>query len=675
MSPGPDHTALNPRHREWSLGRMASEEFDILVVGGGVTGTGAALDAASRGLTVALIEARDYAAGASSKSSKLIHGGLRYLEMLDFGLVREALRERKLLLTELAPHLVRPVPFLWPLTHRGWERPYVGAGLLLYDSIGGRRAVPRARHLSRAGALRLAPALRPDALVGGVQFYDAQEDDARMVACLARTAAGHGAALATNVRMDGLRTEGRRVTGVTAHDLLTGAGLSVRARQTVLATGAWTATADWAGRAGLGGSPGPGFRVRPSKGVHIVVPRDRIRMGTGLLTRTEKSVLFVIPWGGHWLIGDTDTEWEHDPGQPVASRADLDYLLAKANQILRRPLTSADIEGVFAGLRPLVAAGQDGDTTRLSREHTVSSVAPGLTAIAGGKYTTYRVMARDLIDVAAAALPRPAPPSRTDTVPLVGAAGYHERWAQRDQLAAQTGLPGREIERLLSRYGSCFDDLLALTRARPELGRPVAGAGGYLAAEVVYACTHEGAVRLDDVLARRTRAAIEVRDRGLAAAPHAAALMAPELGWDQARTEEEIVRYRGAVAADLAGQAEPDDLRAYRASAGAPDPVPFYGDLPSRRRSSSSSRIATSSLVTRTSRNPPCRAPRIASALCRPPATPTTLRICARSDSPIPMRRSWMGSSTTWPSASKNWPSMSPTTPCSRSPRTSAGFR
>ena len=177
----PDPTALSPGHRERSLRRMSAEVFDILVVGGGVTGTGAALDAASRGLSVALIEARDYAAGASSKSSKLIHGGLRYLEMLDFGLVREALRERRLLLTELAPHLVRPVPFLWPLTHRGWERPYVGAGLLLYDSLGGRRAVPRARHLSRAQALRLAPALRPDALTGAVQFYDAQEDDARML--------------------------------------------------------------------------------------------------------------------------------------------------------------------------------------------------------------------------------------------------------------------------------------------------------------------------------------------------------------------------------------------------------------------------------------------------------------------------------------------------------------
>jgi glycerol-3-phosphate dehydrogenase len=580
-----NHTELSPRHRDWSLGRMASEEFDILVVGGGVTGTGAALDAATRGLNVALIEARDYAAGASSKSSKLIHGGLRYLEMLDFGLVREALRERKLLLTELAPHLVRPVPFLWPLTHRGWERPYVGAGLLLYDSIGGRRAVPRARHLSRTGALRLAPALRPDALVGAVQFYDAQEDDARMVACLARTAAGHGAALATNVRMDGLRTEGQRVTGVTAHDLLTGADLSIRARQTVLATGAWTATAEWASRAGIGGSPGQDgqLQVRPSKGVHIVVPRDRIRMGTGLLTRTEKSVLFVIPWGDHWLIGDTDTEWAHDPARPTASRADIDYLLAKANQMLRRPLTRADIEGVFAGLRPLVAAGQGADTTKLSREHTVSSVAPGLTAIAGGKYTTYRVMARDLIDVAAAGLPRPVPPSRTDTVPLVGAAGYAERQAGHQRIAADSGLPVRQIDRLLGRYGSCLDDLLGLIRLRPELGRPLEGAGGYLAAEIVYACTHEGAVRLDDVLARRTRAAIEVRDRGVEAAPRAAALMAPELGWDEARTGEEIIRYRDAVAADLAAQAEPDDLAAYRASAGGPGRVPFYGGLSGRR--------------------------------------------------------------------------------------------
>jgi len=565
-----DTTALNPRHRAWSLGRMASEVFDVVVVGGGVTGTGAALDAVTRGLSVALIEARDYAAGASSKSSKLIHGGLRYLEMLDFGLVREALRERRLLLTELAPHLVRPVPFLWPLTHRGWERPYVGAGLLLYDSMGGRRAVPRARHLSRRKALRLAPALKRKALVGAVQFYDAQEDDARMVACLARTAADQGAAMATNVRMDGFLTEEGRVTGVTGRDVLEGGELTIRARHVVLATGAWSVTA---GQDGDDARP----RVRPSKGVHIVVPRRRIQMNTGLLARTDKSVLFVIPWGEHWIIGDTDTEWQHDPGRPAANRADIDYLLAKVNTMLRRPLTHADIEGVFAGLRPLVAAPKARDTTRLSREHSVSSVAPGLTAIAGGKFTTYRVMARDLIDAAARDLPRPVPPSRTDTVPLLGAAGYHEKWAGRQRLAETSGLPVAEIERLLGRYGSCVDDLLRLIRKRPELGRPVEGSGGYLAAEIVYACTHEGAVRLEDVLARRTRTAIEVRDRGLAAAPHVAALMAPQLGWHEARASQEVARYRDAVAADRAGQAEPDDLRAYQAHAAVPDPVAFYG--------------------------------------------------------------------------------------------------
>src|SRR5258707_2726018 len=217
--------------------------------------------------------------------------------------------------------------------------------------MGGRRAVPRSRHLSRTRALELAPALRPDALVGGVQFYDAQEDDARMVTCLARTAAAHGAAMATRVRMDGLlsRTPSGRVTGIMASDLLSGAFLEIGARHVVLATGAWTG--------GAAGSVRGELQVRPSKGVHIVVPRHRIAMDSGLLTRTEKSVLFVIPWGEHWLIGDTDTEWPYDAGHPAASRADIDYLLAKVNHMLRKPLTADGTEGAFAGLRPLVVAG------------------------------------------------------------------------------------------------------------------------------------------------------------------------------------------------------------------------------------------------------------------------------------------------------------------------------
>ena len=563
-------SALSPAHRATSVSRMASGTFDVLVVGGGVTGTGAALDAATRGLSVALVEARDYAAGASSKSSKLIHGGLRYLEMLDFGLVREALRERRLLLTRLAPHLVKPVPFLWPLTGRLWERPYVGAGLLLYDTMGGRRAVPRARHFSRSGALRLAPALRPDALVGGVQFYDAQEDDARMVACLARTAAAHGATMATRVEMTGLVTRDGRVVGAVARDLLTGTDIEIRARHVVQATGAWTgAPAD--SEAPAGAADSRALRVRPSKGVHIVVPRERITMDTGLLARTEKSVLFVIPWGRHWVIGDTDTEWPFDPGLPAASRADIDYLLAKINALLSEPLTADDIEGVFAGLRPLVAAGAAKDTTKLSREHSIRSPMPGLSVIAGGKYTTYRVMARDLVDAAARDLASSAEwpggavqASRTDQVPLAGADGYAQMWASREAIAEQAGLSATQIERLLGRYGADVTLLIEAMAARPDLAAPLPGSGGYLGAEVAFACSHEGAAGLDDVLSRRTRIAIETRDRGVNAAPHAARLMAGELGWDEARTAAEVAAYLELIAAELEAETMPDDMSAYR---------------------------------------------------------------------------------------------------------------
>jgi glycerol-3-phosphate dehydrogenase len=406
-----------------------------------------------------------------------------------------------------------------------------------------------------------------------VQFYDAQEDDARMVACLARTAAAHGAALATGVQMDGVVTQAGRVTGVRARDLLPGTDLEIRARHVVQATGAWTSGTGGTGE--TGGARGAELRVRPSKGVHIVVPRDRIAMDTGLLTRTEKSVLFVIPWGQHWLIGDTDTEWPYDPAQPAASRADIEYLLAKVNHLLREPLTTDAIEGVFAGLRPLVAARQGSDTTKLSREHSVDSSVPGLSVIAGGKYTTYRVMARDLIDAAVRDLSarqgqaaRPIPASGTDQVPLAGADGYERMWASRAQLADAAGLPAAQVERLLGRYGSDVATLLEAMAARPELRAPLPGSGGYLGAEVVYACTHEGAARLDDVLSRRTRITIETRDRGAAAAPHAAALMAPELGWDPARTQAEIERYLAMIAADLAAETMPDDLSAYQAKAG-----------------------------------------------------------------------------------------------------------
>ena len=547
---------LDAAARARALEAASAGELDLLVIGGGITGAGTALDAATRGLRVALVEARDLAAGTSSASSKLIHGGLRYLEMGDIGLVREALRERELMLTRVAPHLVAPVPFLWPLRGHGWERAYLGAGLALYDTIGGARSVPRHRHLSRRGALAAAPALRPDALVGAVQFHDAAEDDARMVAVVARTAAAHGAHIATRVRVDGFRRPGE----VEAVDEETGEALLLRARHVACAAGVWT---DRLRELAGGRSP---RRIVPSKGIHIFVARDRIPMDTGVLARTEKSVLFIIPWQGGWLIGDTDTPWTLGPDEPVASGADVDYLLAKTNALLAEPLRREDVHGVTAGLRPLVADAARSDTTRISRQHVVESPAPALTTIAGGKYTTYRVMAADLVDAVARALGSRAE-SVTREVPLVGADVAR---IDRARLAARAGIP---VDPLLRRYGDRAEELVALIEKRPELAAPLEGGGGHLRAEVVHACAHEGALRLEDVLERRTRLALTARDRGLEAAAPAAALMADALGRDPDWAREQAQAWQARVTVARAAEAEPDDERALAAHRDALTPV------------------------------------------------------------------------------------------------------
>ncbi|MEW2359270.1 glycerol-3-phosphate dehydrogenase/oxidase [Spirillospora sp. NPDC029432] len=547
--------SLGPQYRQDALARLAGTEFDVLVVGGGIVGAGAALDATSRGLSVALVEARDWAAGTSSRSSKLVHGGLRYLEQRDFGLVREALRERALLLTRLAPHLVRPVPFLYPLRHRLWERAYVGAGVTLYDTMGGARAMPRHRQLTRGAALREAPGLRRGALVGAVQYYDAQVDDARYTMTVARTAADYGATVTTRTEVTGFLREGERVTGAAVRDAESGVEIAVRARRVVNATGVWT---DGAGR--MAGTR-TAFSVRASKGVHLLVRRDRIALNTGIISRTDKSVLFVIPWGRHWIIGTTDTPWEHGPDGPSADAADVDYLLDQANALLRIPLTRDDVEGVYAGLRPLLS-GEADDTTRLSREHTVAEPVPGLVVVTGGKFTTYRVMARDAVDAAAAGLDAAVPDSVTERLPILGAVGFEVLWNERRHLAEGSGLHVARVEHLLRRYGSCIPEVLALIAQDPALGEPVPGAPDYLRAEALYAATHEGALHLEDVLARRLRVAMEERDGGLAAARHVAALIAPVLGWDSAETVAEVERYiahvhaeRGTGAAVPAGDA------------------------------------------------------------------------------------------------------------------------
>ncbi|GAA1383628.1 glycerol-3-phosphate dehydrogenase/oxidase [Catellatospora chokoriensis] len=559
--------ALSPERRAADLRRLRDEEFDVLVVGGGVTGVGAALDAASRGLRVALIEASDLAAGTSSRSSKLIHGGLRYLEQLEFPLVHEALRERGLLATRLAPHLVRPVPFLVPLpaetpgvagvAKRAWHRLYYGAGVALYDAfaglVGGGRGMPLHKHLTQHGARRLFPSLREQGLAGAIRYYDGQVDDARFVVTVARTAASLGAAVVTGVKAVGLLRQARQVTGVRVSDGTE--EFDVRAKTVVAATGVWSDdVSSWLPDARVG------FRVRASKGVHLVVPRSAITGEVGLILRTASSVLFVIPWGGHWIIGTTDTDWELDRAHPAASAKDIDYLLSHVNEVLDRPLARSDIEGVYAGLRPLLR-GESDSTSALSREHAVVEPLLGLLLVAGGKFTTYRVMAQDVIDKAVRRL-GDVRHSGTADLPLLGADGYESMWRDRADLARRHELSVGAVEHLLERYGSLTTELLALIDADRALAEPLPGAPEHLSAEVVYAARHEGARHVVDVLARRTRISIETAHRGVQTARRTAELMAPVLGWSPATTEAEITAYLARVDAERESQRMPDDAAA-----------------------------------------------------------------------------------------------------------------
>ncbi len=555
---------LGPLKREESWQRLSEDKFDLIVIGGGVVGAGTALDAATRGLRVALVEARDLASGTSSRSSKLFHGGLRYLEQLEFGLVREALRERELMLTTIAPHLVKPVSFLYPLTHRIWERPYTAAGLLMYDTMGGAKSVPGQKHLSRAGALRMVPALKRSALIGGIRYYDAQSDDARHTMTVARTAAHYGAVVRTSTQVVGFLREADRVSGVRVRDVEDGRETEIHASAVVNCTGVWT---DELQR--LSGGRGR-FRVRASKGVHIVVPRDRIVSESGMILRTEKSVLFVIPWRNHWIVGTTDTDWNLDLAHPAATKHDIDYLLEHVNTVLATPLTHDDIEGVYAGLRPLLA-GESEETSKLSREHAVARVAPGLVAIAGGKYTTYRVMAADAVDAAAVDLPGRPQSSITDKVPLLGADGYHALVNQADHLAAEHGLHPYRVRHLLDRYGSMVHEVLALGEGRPELLKPLEHAPDHLGVEVVYAASHEGALHLEDVLARRTRISIEYAHRGVDCAEQVGVLVGEVLGWSKDQIAREVEVYQARVNAERESQSQPSDEAADALRSSAPE--------------------------------------------------------------------------------------------------------
>ena len=518
---------LDARRRD--LERLASETWQLLVVGGGITGSGIALDAASRGLRAALVEREDHAVGTSGRSSRLIHGGLRYLEQVRIGLVREALSERGRLL-RLAPHLVRIEPFVFPLYGGPWTRPFYGAGLTLYDLLGAAADGGRHRHLTVDEALETTPVLRRQRLRGAFVYHDGQEDDARYTLAVARTARARGALPVTRLTAVRAIERGGRIAGVAVRDELDGAEFDVLAERVVDATGVWSGRPD--GPFPLAGS---GPAVRPSRGTHIIVPRDRIPSAHGLTLRIPGRVCFLVPWPDRWVIGTTDIDDDGPPDRPVPSAAEVDAILANVNATLDIDLTRSDLVGAYTGLRPLATdpGGHPGSTVKASREHRIRTDPNGLVRIGGGKFTTYRLMAAQTVDAALGKQLAAERPSQTAELALVGAAPVAELDALAGSLAAEAGLDPARAARLVARHGTEASAVVALGREL-DLLRPLGPDVAHLEVEAVWAVRTEVALSLDDVLSRRTRLSQELADRGAAIAPRVAELVGPELGWSKA---------------------------------------------------------------------------------------------------------------------------------------------
>jgi glycerol-3-phosphate dehydrogenase len=525
---------LDDRQRD--LAALADEPLDVLVVGGGIVGSGAALDAATRGLRVGLVERDDIAVGTSSRSSRLIHGGLRYLEQYRFGLVREALTERSRIL-HLAPHLVTIEPLLFPLF--GFPlvtRVFYQTGMTLYDVLGARKDGGWHRHLSVPDVLAHTPAMRRERLRGGLMFHDGVEDDARYTVAVARSAREDGATIVTRTTAESLIEDAGRVVGARICDRLTGEEHEVRARVVVDATGVWGADP---------ASPlsGGSTRLLPSRGAHLVVPRARIPSNVGLTIRVPGKVVFLVPWPHFWLIGTTDAPYSGPIDRPTASADEVDELLAAVNEVLDVGLRRSDVVGTYAGLRPLIAPSA-GSTVTASREHRVVVERNGLVRVSGGKYTTYRLMAEQTIDAAVGVLGERAAarPSRTTSRRLVGAADRPEL----DRIAAslvETGsLEPAVAARLVARHGTQAPDVVALGRELSLLGRLVDGED-HLEVEVAWAARHELALSIDDVLARRMRIVHELPDRAAGIAPRVAEILGAELGWNAARQSVEVENF------------------------------------------------------------------------------------------------------------------------------------
>lgn len=547
------------RTRRATLTNFAQEAFDVLIIGGGITGAGLALDAAARGLSVALVEKRDFAAGTSSRSTKLIHGGLRYLEHFDFALVREALRERHIL-TRVAPHLAESYPFVIPIyedARRNYDHPLkMRAGLLLYDLLAGRYNLGRHRRLSRAEALQLAPQLDPQGLRGAFLYYDARTDDARLVIAVLKAAHERGAKIANYVRVTGFRRdEDGQVNGVALRDELTGAPLCARARQVINATGVWMEETLRLSANGQSAAALPAKSVRPSKGVHLTIAVERLRIATAWLipALSGHRFYFVVPWAGRVNIGTTDTDYSGDKDAPRAEAAEVAEILAAINAYFPEArLTPTDVISTWAGLRPLVSDPMVKATTAVSRKEEIFATDDGLITLAGGKLTTYRLMAERGIDLALQRLQRRfnvtarMHASSKDVIVSGGAIKRAEMASYARRFTQDAGCAPETAQHLIAAYGTDAQHVVELIGEDERLGARLLAGLPHIAAEIVYAARYEMALTLADALARRTRLAVLAGAASLQCATTAASLLARELDWD----EVEVQRQRAQFAAE-----------------------------------------------------------------------------------------------------------------------------
>lgn len=557
-------TKLGKDERAGALRRMASDGVDVLVIGGGITGAGVALEAAARGYTVGLIDKGDFAGGTSSKSTKLVHGGIRYLPQFDFALVREALIERGLLARN-APHLVKPLGFVLPY-YKENKRPLgtpivppggVGmsqlleAGLWMYDTFAGKLGIGHHQHIGIERTLQLAPSLKSEGLKDGFVYYDGQTDDTRLTMTVLRTAAKKGALLANYVELMGFELDKASDTSIKAarvRDVLSGEEFTLRAQTVINAAGVWAAKIEsMAGESKI--------VIKPAKGVHLTLPREALPTTDYAVVLPETPdgrLLFIVPWNTRVTLGTTDTKGG-DVDTPAATNDDIEYLLSTANAYLKTKLTRKDVISAWAGYRPLISpAGADGATSKLSRTHIVNDGPAGMITITGGKLTSYRRMAQDTIDHLDKRLGRQVN-HVTENLPLDGAEG-HEAGASALKQAAERYDWGDDVVARLSTYGSEATALLSLIAADESLAQIIAPELPYVMAEVAYACESEMAVTLDDVLARRLHLNFEEDSRGVQPAPAVARVMASRLGWTADEAGAQVTAYTAAIEKEMAAE-------------------------------------------------------------------------------------------------------------------------